>query len=119
MTNKFEIGSVWKTRGGWRAVVVDKDAVFMTVWHKKSGGDLVLHYMNGMIQSNCPGDIDLIEPWVEPKVHDVWINIYPDDRSVGCDPSAFFYKTKEAANRDCTSKRIACVNVKFKEGEGL
>lgn len=68
--NKFTIGSQWKTRGGWRAVVVDNDGLFIAVWHKTER-ESYLHYKDGMLQSNCPGDLDLIEPWVEHKEHDM------------------------------------------------
>lgn len=124
MTNKFEIGSQWKTRGGWRAVVVDNEGRYITVWHKKAGEDILLHYMNGRLQSSCPGDFDLIEPWVEPKVHDVWINVYKHKYEKGwiCfgeDSDGYPMATKEDADKCAKEGRLACVNVKFKEGEGL
>ena len=113
--NKFIIGSQWKTRGGWRAVVVDNDGLFIAVWHKTER-ESYLHYKDGMLQSNCPGNLDLIEPWVEPKEHDVWLNIY---KSKEHSFDAFGYDLKERADSTLIKQRIACVNVKFKEGDGL
>jgi hypothetical protein len=111
MTNKFKIGSVWKTRGGWRAVVVDNNGKYVTVWHKKKR-DVLLHNQDGTL-CDCPGDFDLIEPWVEPKVRDVWVNVHEDSAT------AFLYETKEDADYGRGVSCIACINVKFKEGEGL
>ena len=119
--NKFTIGSQWKTRGGWRAVVVDNDGLFIAVWHKTER-ESYLHYKDGMLQSNCPGDLDLIEPWVEPKEHDLWINVYRCEKDWICfgeDSDGYPMSTKENADAAAKPGRIACVNVKFKEGDGL
>ena len=112
--NKFTIGSQWKTRGGWRAVVVDNDGLFIAVWHKTER-ESYLHYKDGMLQSNCPGNLDLIEPWVEPKEYDVWVNVHMGPSTI----ITSAWTKKEDADKFGTDDRIACVNVKFKEGDGL
>jgi hypothetical protein len=47
-----------------------------------------------------------------PKEHSLWLNIYPDERPCG-------HLTRESADEGAYSKRIACINITFKEGEGL
>lgn len=108
---KFTIGSQWKTRGGWRAVVVDNYGLFIAVWHKTER-ESYLHYQDGMFQSNYPGELDLIEPWVESKEHDVWVNVHKNR-------CAYMYDTKQMADNARHEPCLACVNVKFKEGDGL
>lgn len=51
-------------------------------------------------------DLDLIE--VKPK-HVRWVNYYP-----GC-----HHPSRESADRNAGSARIACIRVEFEEGEGL
>lgn len=74
MTNKFEIGSQWKTRGGWRAVVVSHYANSMMVWHDM--GRLPLdrtqeHKLCGIgidVKPAYVSTIDLMTPWIEPRI---------------------------------------------------
>ena len=47
-----------------------------------------------------------------PKEHSLWLNIYPNTRSVS-------HPNREAADASASCGRIACINIKFKEGEGL
>lgn len=86
MTNKFEIGSQWKTRGGWRAVVVVDNGESLNVWHS-SAKDTYTHKKNGKYRYYCGNDYDLmspwndydlISPWEEPREGKVWVNIYED-----------------------------------------
>lgn len=58
-------------------------------------------------------DSDLIE--VKPRIkREVWVNVYPDTEGVFC-------YSKEEADRQATSDRIACVKltIDVEEGEGL
>jgi hypothetical protein len=52
----------------------------------------------------------------EAREHSLWLNIYPDMHPCGtlCD-----HPTREAADASASCGRIACINIKFKEGEGL
>lgn len=52
---------------------------------------------------------------VEPEMIR-WVNFYPEHGSLVYDYS---HKTREAADKDAGSSRLACVEVKFKQGDGL
>jgi hypothetical protein len=79
------------------------------VWH--SDHSVRYHTENGRIQSGLSSPLDLIEPWVEKKKHDVWVNIY--------DEFALMHPTREQADRKRGTNCIACINIKFTEGDGL
>jgi hypothetical protein len=49
-----------------------------------------------------------------PERHTVWINLYG-----GAYRLAAVYATRELADAEATSKRIACIKVEFEEGVGL
>lgn len=49
----------------------------------------------------------------EKPEHSGWINVYPGNGY------ATLYYTREAAEESASSGRIACINITFKEGEGL
>lgn len=82
MTEKYPIGSVWKTRGGQRSVVVEHST------------DKIMAYCDGGIYSVLPngsamasvglggGSYDLIEPWQEPRSGEVWIDVCNIDGQV-------------------------------------
>lgn len=59
---------------------------------------------------------EALERLDEAKEHSLWLNIYPDMHPCGtlCDHS-----TREAADAAAYAGRIACINITFKEGEGL
>lgn len=112
--SKFEVGSQWKTRGGWRAVIV-------TMRDKENGFD-VFHEHEECIwghesEGAYAGDetsernYDLIEPWTEPKSGEVWVNIYDNGIGSECLPSI------EAAEMGAVTGRIARIKVKWTEGQ--
>lgn len=96
---KFEIGSQWKTRGGWRAVVVDEDVHDgLYIWHNTMDNNdpgsntVIIHGWDGMsLNDFCPylqnknkfefgeRQYDLIEPWKEPVVHEGFLPVYVGD----------------------------------------
>lgn len=62
-----------------------------------------------------PNDsLDLIEEWVEPLGGTVWVNVYENDE-------LYTHHSREAADRCCKNNqtRLACIEVNWKEGEGL
>lgn len=112
---KFTIGSQWKTRGGHRAMIVSLGGLMtLGVWHED--GNIALgHTDNGMSKSELSNH-DLIEPWQEPVVHEGWINVHKLYTEM------HFYNDRENADADKNegdSERIACIKIKFTEGEGL
>ncbi len=126
---KYEIGTQWKTRGGWRAMVVDipeRGGSFL-VWHSNQPQTPVSHALvDGSRVQSCgrieDADLykqgyDLIEPWSEPVIHEFFVNFYDSDYVSG-------FTTRGAANNHADNemrhqKRIACIKIKFTEGEGL
>ena len=52
----------------------------------------------------------------EPKEHSLWLNIYPDEPGY-CRAAAS--GSRAEADRYASNHRIACINIKLKEGEGL
>lgn len=114
---KYKMGSQWKTRGGWRAVVVDDNFCnqYVRVYHHEQflSQQLKKAYKDtGMLEGNTTGKsiYDLIEPWKEPVVHEGYISLF----STGY--LCRFDKTKD--DGDCPT-RIACVPFKYTEGDGL
>jgi hypothetical protein len=92
MENKFEIGSQWKTRGGWRAVVVNIENSGLVVWHSDKS-TAHYHYRDGSYchivhykrSTECEErdngdylhkrDEDLIELWKEPREFEVDVKV--------------------------------------------
>ncbi len=117
---KFTIGSQRKTRGGWRAVVVELlDNNQILVWHGGGYRDQI-HDSHGLNLKgdddtyNSPEkDFDLIEPWVEPVKHKGFLNIYPNDVLHSTEEVARIYADQHLA------EPIACIEIEFTEGEGL
>ena len=86
MTNKFPIGSQWKTRAGHRAVVVDyfnngAGENVITIWI--GGGvyardEVVGLFPNGMFLKTCDQHgYDLLTPWQEPRKGTFWVVVHP------------------------------------------
>ena len=68
---------------------------------------------DGRVTANKETPYDLVNV---PKKHEVWINFYNDGEG-GYD--SFSYSSQAIADESSDSNRIACVRVKFTEGEGL
>ena len=65
---KLELHKAYKTRGGWRAVVVNtcEDGRFL-VWHEEDY-DSWYHEPDGRFDAYERPDYGLIEEWKEPEV---------------------------------------------------
>ena len=89
-----EVGTQWKTRGGWRSVIVDVyDDGAYRAWHDIGVGDLCLNYTAAEhLVSAKTGEAtayDLVELWTGPKplrTIDVDVHVYFDENGVsfGC-----------------------------------
>ena len=53
---------------------------------------------------------------VKPQVHEYWLNVYPKGVNKLFIVSA---PTREDADKNSTTARIACIKISFTEGEGL
>ena len=70
----LEIGKAYRTRGGYRAVIVDSDGNGFTVWHSKRE-ETWSHYFDGRFacdeyDNNVAGFTDhrdILAPWREPR----------------------------------------------------
>ena len=125
--SKFEIGSQWKTRGGWRAVVVDdklntQDPLYpVNVWH--SGGDeeeTMRHTASGLTFASRDNDeyemwpegrnYDLIEPWKELREFEVVIDLDRNGQPLA-------YLAQDYTSSVVISNPIATKRITIKEGE--
>ena len=70
----------------------------------KSVGDLLREKINAMKAEEGP------------KEHSLWLNIYPDEPGYA---RAATSGSRAEADQYAGESRIACINIKFKEGEGL
>ena len=118
MENKFEIGTSWRTRGGWRAVVVKQFANTMIVYHDCDHMSVKAqeHKLDGIhvdVRDGYVSSADLIVPYVEPRTGEFWVNVYKETLGSACLSKA------SADHSALPSKRLACVRVKWTEGEGL
>jgi hypothetical protein len=69
-----------------------------------------LYYENGRHESG----LDLVNI---PVKRGGWVNVLPPDRI--CRDVVGMYDTKEAADKNASENRVACIFVEFEEGEGL
>lgn len=111
----FEPGKEYKTRDGRKVRIYAVDG----------GGEYPIHgvYFNGnkwqltswtrdgrISLTMCDSFADIMPP--EPEKVTVWLNIYPDGQIQN-------HRSRENANRNATSDRIACVPLTYFKGEGL
>ena len=70
---KLEVGKQYKTRGGWRAVVVSEEKDGFKVWHSKDNMIGQNHITGNVFgaMDNLPAD--LVEEWQEPEVIEGWV----------------------------------------------
>ena len=117
---QFKKLTEWRTRGGWRAVIVKAEEHQLTVWHSVHPNTAFAHDNAGkyiMHVYNCPEPAleDLLEPWVEKRSGTVWVNVNEDG-------NFWIRSSREQADIAAAAhgvKRLACVEVKWTEGEGL
>lgn len=112
--NGFEVGSQWRTRGGWRAVVV----AIGKAWHEEPL--TTRSYTKAVLSFNPAGaadvakSYDLVEPWVDPVEHEGWVSVFWNGKSDSAISFGELYEDKHSKPR-----AIACIKIKFEEGEGL
>lgn len=115
---KYPIGSQWKTRGGWRAVVVDGDISYFVAWHSEfTKGRCGATHNNDNGKAVFLGDdrsaYDFIGPWTEQAI----------PKSVDVDCTVYFDKNGKFIGTDLLiiGDEFAAVRIRrtLKEGEGL
>lgn len=126
---KFEIGSKWKTRGGWKAMIVDyhqDHARPIKVYHY-NGNYISEHLEGGELAAHKGGAVslhDIIEPWQDPVEHEGWVYIFKNQKTGDVFPDHNLYKKPYCGEKDhppnkSDNRHIACIKIKFTEGEGL
>lgn len=76
------------------------------------GGRWIMYSWSGLGYINRPIDPEANDLIEVPKIIKAWVNIYPFS-------DGYVYKTREEADKAADFNRIACVQIEFKEGEGL
>lgn len=117
MTNKFPIGSQWKTRAGNRAVVVDHDGLDnMIVWHPN--GECTHDLPSGRA-SYSDQQYDLLTPWTEPRKGTFWVNVYDGNKL----QLRTIHDCRETADNEAAQRvkndRLACIEINWTEGQGI
>lgn len=108
--HKFEIGSQWKTKGGWRAIVLNTHINGFWIWHNNPSIVLSCDSQGEGVRGT---KYDLETPWKEPVVHEGWVRMHKYKADV--DTRGFYKNKPMGMGDDCTD----LVKVKFTEGEGL
>lgn len=117
---KLEIGKQYKTRGGWRAVVVAMPEFGgVLVWHSIKPLAVIQH-MDFCVFLNRIDDSDIVAEWSEPRSGEVWVNLFEVDNGI----LAASYEQKWEADTQLKTmpkkfKPIAQKHIKWTEGEGL
>lgn len=96
-----------QTRDGREARIICTDAKGDYPIIALVGPDEILRFYDSGGKSYYYSENDLINI---PEKRVVWFNVYNDK---------FGHETKEDADTNCSSDRIACVRVEYEVGEGL
>lgn len=112
---KFTITSLWKTRDGGKAMIVEVRDTSIVAYNYACKY-LTIVSLSGCYYTSSPSDFDLLTPWVEPKTVRVhgWANVFNDGKL------GYLHQLKTDAD-DVKTGRIACKELDFTvvEGEGL
>jgi hypothetical protein len=108
---KLEVGKQYKTRGGWRCVVVeDRGGGNFTVWHSKDE-TTKWHIVCGLYNIFKGINEDIIAEWSEPKTHEAWVALQIfDNKQVAC-----IYQTKISKNGILALKKITITEGEYDE----
>ncbi len=108
-----------QTRKGDKARIVCTDVksygdewpILALITHS-NGCELLRQYTRlGRMGKVYDNDHDLVNV---PEEHEAWINLYGGEGD-----SCYWYSTREVADQCAGTDRIACIKIKFKDGEGL
>jgi len=108
---KLELYKPYKTRGGWKAVVVDQlDDDIVWVWHNKDKTARPHHSATG--SPNYKPSYDIIDEWHKPRQWDVWIAIEEREEGLAVSPYG-------SAPNITDNKKAIAGPFTITEGEGL
>lgn len=112
---KLEVGKQYKTRGGWRCVVLKKyKNAGLLVWHEEGVEGIVLQKSSGKVHFDDMSDHDIISEWQEPKTHKVCVEVYKDCFD---DTNILLHQTISAAEDSKCDKMLATKIIEITEGE--
>jgi len=119
----IEVGKFYKTRDGRKARIYAVDGVKDFPIHGAvyTGNDEwcgTIWRFGGRSRELVDSSMDLISEWVEPRSGSFWVNVYDIEQTSPAHISPA-YLSKDLANRTAGRLRMACVEVKWTEGDGL
>jgi hypothetical protein len=107
MVNKFEVGKKY-------SYLESKKGVYLCTYAKIDGSKGILEYTtNGITDDYYSYSPHAYEEIKEPLKGTLWVNVYPDDIY------SQTHLTRENADRQAMSNRVACIEVFWIEGQGL
>lgn len=111
---EYPLGSLWRLRDNSMGIVVsyDKERNFLSIYTTNSATTITLKG-SGKSDDTMDSPTDIIEPWSELKTGTFWINIYKDDEQI------YRHNTREIADKEASVNRLACIEVKWTEGDGI
>lgn len=115
MSKQPQAGEYWITRDGDKAYVgyVREGQDYCLIGHIEGSYLTFVWLSTGCTNQNeSENASDLIEEWVEPLGGTVWVNVYLDGESKS-------HPLKSYADAASDKSRLACIEVNWKEGEGL
>lgn len=126
MTKELElkVGGQYRTRGGWRAVVVNLmlgiDRMVVCHFDEEHNVGGIIKHQSTKQDEVWPYDYGLIAEWQEPKRGEVWVNVWLSGLG---DVYNHLYRTKEEAEDDAKGvsgwKLLARLRMPWTEGDGL
>lgn len=110
---QLELHKAYRLYNGDKAVAVDYLDLEGGIFKLFNVAEEDWHYYlpDGAYEGDRPNPLSVKEEWSEPKRGTLWLNVYEGYRAV--------YSSKDAANKAAYKGRLACVEVKWTEGEGL
>lgn len=115
---QIELYKPYKTRGGWRAVAVDKTEHGFMTYQKDCVTQLIHVSPEGVMYGDRFTDTtDLVEPWTEPQSGQVWVHVQKDlpDGQI-----SFQVSNTEYFYRNTHKKTLAIIGpIDWVEGQGL
>lgn len=112
---KYPIGSKWKTRGGDIATVIyhnNDNPEMPIVAVMKNCGIPCQFNINGIYCRASKSNLDLIEPYTEPKRGVGYLNVYEDGHI-----SSDLHQTRLGADKRADEGHLACIRVEWTEGQ--
>lgn len=117
MTKTFDPTKPVQLRNGLKAEIVyrkhNNNAPLVVITTDVTGFKVMNQYKLDGHRLDDLHHVPLLDLVNIPKNHTIWINIYPECYNIN------IFETKFQADLAAARSRIACIEIKFEEGEGL